>query len=617
MMPHRAGLAVLLAAALAAGLWQTARWTREAGIAEARTAAHTALERYAGNLKSLLETYEVLPRILARDALIERLLARPDDAELRERVNHHLAEFNRASRASVTYVMDVSGEALVASNAESDVPFVGRNFAFRPYFGEALAGRAGLYFALGTTSNLPGFYFSAPVEHDDAVRGVAAVKISQERLEAAWSQASNPVFVTDAEGVIFVTNREDLRYLSRRPLSPAARERLIESRQYGERPPLAALPVLAAAADPAPRLRLSERVAAAGRTPHTRIVDYLVESAPVPGTPWTVHVLTPLAPIEARVWTAVLLVGSAGAVALLLGLFLRQRRLRARERLLYQAQVAETLRRARDELELRVAERTRDLSSTNARLQQEIGERERAEQRLLKTRDELVQASKLAALGQMSAGIVHELNQPLAAIQAYAANAGTFLERGLPGRARDNLALIGELTERMALLTGELKTFARRTSDEVVAIAPLPAARAALALLAPRLRKDGVALAVDLPATAPRVHGNTIRLEQVLVNLLKNACDALNGSLAPRLELAAREDGEWFVFAVRDNGPGIPCEALPQLFDPFFTTKPVGEGLGLGLSISYGIVKHFGGEIRAANRPDGGAEFTVRLKREA
>lgn len=616
-LPRTLRIAVTAGAVLVlAGLvmFVAALLTRQSALRELRAEAAPALQRSVSSLQGLLDTYQILPRVLAREPLVLNLFATTAPTpETLGAANDFLAAFNAAAGASETYLLNAQGDTLAASNSESPVSFVGRNFAFRPYFHLAMAGWAGLYFAHGTTSNRPGFYFSYPVRPrgDSESVGVAVVKIGQERLESAWSQSATPIVVTDAAGVVFITNRADLRYRALHPLPPVLAAELVASRQYGDSP-LDALPVVGE--------REFDGVRLVSLHEDRRSVEYLIVQAPVPGTDWEVSVLVPTAAVGEQVGVAVLLAGSASAIATLFALMLAQRRLRLRERLAYQARVAEALRVSHDRLEARVVERTRDLLEANERLSREIGERERAEQIVLKTQDELIQASKLAALGQLAAGIVHELNQPLAAIRAYASNACTFLERERPEAARGNLDLIGELTERMATLTSELKTFARRTSDEVAEIDLRASVGRARALLEPRLRKDGVTLVLALPDGPVTVRANAIRIEQVLVNLLKNAADALAETAGragpcppPRITLALVTEARSARLTVTDNGPGIPPEAIAQLFDPFFTTKPVGEGLGLGLSISYGIVKNLGGTIRATNNADGGACFTIEL----
>lgn len=271
------------------------------------------------------------------------------------------------------------------------------------------------------------------------------------------------------------------------------------------------------------------------------------------------------------------------------------------------------LQRAHDELERRVLERTADLVAINTRLVREIGEHRATEEALRRTQEELIQAAKLAALGQMSAGINHELNQPLAAIRTYADNARLLLDKERGEEARWNLEQIGQLTGRMAQIITQLKAFARKSSGQAVTVSLPAAIDGALALL--RLDRSDIELQRALPDEELFVRADMVRLEQVLVNLLGNAQQALEGCAIRRIELSTEVSAEAITLSVRDTGPGIAPEHLDQVFDPFFSTKEAGQGLGLGLSISYRIIDGFGGSLRAANHPDGGALFTMRLPR--
>lgn len=271
------------------------------------------------------------------------------------------------------------------------------------------------------------------------------------------------------------------------------------------------------------------------------------------------------------------------------------------------------LQEAHDQLERRVAERTADLLDSNRRLTHEIDQHRATERELHQARDELIQAAKLAAIGQLSAGINHELNQPLTAIRFYASNARAFLDKGRVGDAQENLVHIDGLTERMTRITGQLKLFARKSSGKPVAVSMAAVIDGALTLLAPRLNRERVAVIRHLPERALYCLGDMVRLEQVLVNLMGNALQSMEGDTNPRLEITVSEIAGRVRTSVRDFGPGVPATDLPQLFDPFFTTKEVGEGLGLGLSISMRIIEELGGTIVVDNHRDGGAVFTIEL----
>jgi C4-dicarboxylate-specific signal transduction histidine kinase len=273
----------------------------------------------------------------------------------------------------------------------------------------------------------------------------------------------------------------------------------------------------------------------------------------------------------------------------------------------------EALQQAHDELERKVEERTADLSAANTRLQAEVAERTRAERTLRAAQDELVQAGKLAVIGQLAAGLAHELNQPLAALATLSGNARKFLARGDEESAGSNLERIGELVKRMGRLTGQLKSYARKSSGKPQAVPVRQAVDNALFLLEQRLKRAGATVQLDLPNESLTAWCDANRLEQVLVNLAGNALDAMDGLPAPALEISARRDGERIVVAVRDHGPGLSDEARGRLFEPFFTTKEAGSGLGLGLPISAGIVADFGGSLAGDNHPQGGAVFTLEI----
>lgn len=240
-----------------------------------------------------------------------------------------------------------------------------------------------------------------------------------------------------------------------------------------------------------------------------------------------------------------------------------------------------------------------------------MAERRITEAELRRTQSDLVQAGKLAALGQMSAALSHEINQPLAAARNYADSAAILINRGDSGRAKDNIGQIMSLIDRMAAIAQHLRNVALKPDAQLQNIALSGAVTEALALVGPRLARAKVT--VNLPQDLPLVRGGPVRLQQVLVNLLSNAADAVARMEAPQIFVEATQAKGRVLLAVRDNGPGVSDSIADRIFDPFFTTKLVGSGLGLGLSISYNIMKDFGGDLRVANASGGGAVFTVEL----
>ena len=243
----------------------------------------------------------------------------------------------------------------------------------------------------------------------------------------------------------------------------------------------------------------------------------------------------------------------------------------------------------------------------------EIAERHEAEAALKRAQDELVQVGKLSALGQMSAGISHELNQPLMAIRSFAENGMQFFDRDEPEKARSNLAKIADLAGRAARIIKNLKAFARQESEPMGRVDLVGVARAAVEMTETLATTRKIRVRLDVPKGPVWVEGGEVRLQQVVVNLITNAADAMTGAETRRIRVTVRARPEPMV-QVADTGPGIADPG--KIFEPFYTTKSVGdgEGTGLGLSISYGLVQSFGGNISGENAEDGGAVFTVRLK---
>ena len=327
----------------------------------------------------------------------------------------------------------------------------------------------------------------------------------------------------------------------------------------------------------------------------------------MPEAGWTVHVLLDTAYLRGQARLAVAAFVLALGVALSLAVVVSQRRARLAERIAMQEA-------AQAGLEVLVQDRTADLMRVNRQIETEVAERRLTEQELRRTQADLVQAGKLAALGQMSAALSHEINQPLAAARNYADSAALLIDRGDPVRARDNIGQILSLIDRMATIARHLRNVARKP-DEVLKVLALPGVIAdALQIAGARLAAAGAVVVQDVPADLPPVRGGAVRLQQVLVNVLGNAADAVETLPDRRIDLIARAEDGAVIIAIRDRGPGVPAAIADRIFDPFFSTKTVGSGLGLGLSISYTIMKDYGGDLRVANHPGGGAVFEIVLQ---
>ena len=327
--------------------------------------------------------------------------------------------------------------------------------------------------------------------------------------------------------------------------------------------------------------------------------DTLPIAVPVRGTDWTATLHVPTR--EAR-QTATYAAGVAG-LAMLLTFAMADQARRARDRRLRKAQAD---RAYRIELERAVAERTRDLSD-------EMRERHATQQRLSQMQSDLVQANKLATMGQITAGVAHEINQPLATIRLLAENGQAMLPDGPAG---DNLARIARMTDRIGQITEQLRGFARKATGEIGAVPLRPVIEASLLLTASRRKASDMPVEQpDIPETLS-VMGERVRVEQILVNLLTNAFEAQEGCAHPWIRIGVDASDDRVTLAVSDNGPGLSGQMMDQLFAPFATSKA--QGLGLGLVISRDIARDLGGELAADDPvPGQGATFRLTLRRAA
>lgn len=576
----------LLASALAGRLvWEQAELTKVRQTGQHRLLAVTE------TLRSAVAREVHLPLVLALDPDVQATLQDPAASRI-DALNRKLGRLQAAANLAALYIMDPGGNTLAASNWNTPTSFIDQNYGFRPYFRDAVAQGHGSYFGIGITTGRAGYFLSRAVVTDTLV-GVAVAKIEFDELEAVWQGTNEHLLVTDQHGIVFLASEAHWKYHKLAPLDEHIRAQLDLSRQYVGAP-LDALPVT--------RLNSGSLggVIRIDAPANDRL--YLEQATELAELGWTVHQLTDLTPVLEARRDGSLIGGSACALIIAVGLYLRQRR---------RTRAAE--KRLLTQLEDRVIARTQALRTANTSLQAEIEERRRTEAELRSTQDDLVQAGKLAALGQMSAAIAHEINQPLTAMRTFVASGRILLERGQHAEVGTNLTAIGDLAERMARITAHLKTFSRKNDTGQASI--IDAARAAeraLELVEPRARETGVHIECQLPDHA-WTRGNEIRLEQVLLNLLNNALDAVGKQPDARISLSIHCQQDRMQIEVRDNGPGFATGSSGQIFDPFFTTKPVGEGLGLGLSISYGIVRDWDGRIRAGNHPEGGAVLTVEL----
>ncbi|MHC2621503.1 two-component system C4-dicarboxylate transport sensor histidine kinase DctB [Bradyrhizobium huanghuaihaiense] len=563
------GMAAL--AAIAAAGWLAYVLALDAAFARMEREANDRLALIASTFDATVARYRYLPAVLSLADPIRELYRDPHDASATAAANRYLKSLNQGARSAELYVLDSTGLALAASNFDLDSSFVGHNYGFRAYFMDAMRTGEGHYYAVGATTGQPGYFLSHRIMEGGKTLGVAVVKIDLSALEADWASAGDLVAMEDENGVIFLASREDWKY---RPLLPIPAQRLAElnaAQQFGQ------------AIDPAPVFvpkgdRERVQIGRARGRGNVELGDYALQVRPH-DQGWRLLLFSDVADARRNASTVAIASVFALIASLLVVLVAYQRR-----------QVVRAKLDAHDVLERRVAERTEELR---------------------RTMESLVQSAKLASLGQALAGVAHEINQPLAALITYVASSRVLLRRNEVDRAAANLDLMSSIAERMMALIDHLRMFARKETGTRSAVALAPVIDNAIRLLQYRIDNEHIEVVRSAPAEPLHGLANPIRLEQVVVNLLSNAIDAMRDRERRVLGVTLDRHDDSAVIEVSDTGAGIAPEHIKSLFDPFFTTKEIGEGLGLGLSISYGIVREFGGDILVDSTPGRGSTFKV------
>ena len=576
------------------------------GMQTLRTDAGHRLDLFGAAVDGIVNRYAHIPATIQLNEEVLALLRKPRPSGSVAAANRFLERLNGHIGSLAIFVMDERGIVLASSNWKQPDSFVGEDLSFRSYYLTGLSGQVGRHFAIGITQGEPGYYVSHPIRDGERVVGVAAIKIGLAGIDAAWDLLGVPALIADENGVVILSSVPDWRYTALGPLSSDSRVEAAVSRLYNNRP-IGNFPVaIDAALGPA-----GQEIHSGGRlgiAPGRALGStYLVHGRQLSSTGWRLLIFSDLQPMRAQAAGHGALAAVATGCVLLLLLVVAQRRRILRQKLEAKA----LLEQANAQLESKVARRTRALTDTNARLRKEVAERQQAEQTLRAAQDELVQAAKLAVLGQLAAGITHELAQPLGAMRTLSGNAVEFMKRGNLATVEQNLGIIARLADQMGRIITPLKTFARKSPAIPAATDVAHAVGAALFLLDQRLARAGITVINHCEPGRAVAWCDQNRLEQVLINLIRNAGDAMADSPRKTLTLAAAPADDGVVLRISDTGCGLPEGGA--LFEPFFTTKPPGEGLGLGLAISRDIVREFGGDLRAEHCPEGGACFSVHL----
>lgn len=557
--PLRLWLILLFAVAVGT-IWVTNSWLTERFTETTRNRAQVRLALYSGNVVSELQRASVVPLLLSSDPTLIGALNSGDYSKSSQRLISYLEEIGAAS----FLLLDNDGRVVAATDRSR----IGANLSSGSYFIEARRANDTVFMTSETDAGGIEFTYSRKVTSEREPIGVIVVEVDLHKFERSWAGISDAVLITDSEGRIILATEPRWRRLTidealATRSAPSAIQRAIQATaDWGVLPPDAYI--------------MGEAV--------------MRNDARVPFQGWRITSFTTYASVRERVNGVLALEIMGFALLLAVSFYMLSRRAQSRS-VFFQRESAE-------------------LRTLNARLQREIAEREKAEKNLQVAEQTLAQSSKLAALGEMSASVSHELNQPLAAMKTYLAGARLLLQRKRTDEALSSFQRIDDLIERMGAITRQLKSYARKGGQAFEPLDFRQSVSSALTMMEPQLKNRPVTVTRSVPPDPVHVMGDRIRLEQVIINLLRNALDATKDEENAQIDLMLSA-GETATLTVRDNGHGI--EDLDALFEPFYTTKPPGDGVGLGLAISSSIVSDLGGRLTARNAEEGGAVFEVQL----
>jgi two-component system C4-dicarboxylate transport sensor histidine kinase DctB len=554
------GLMMLFLAAAVIVIWISNIWLTERFTESTRNRAELRLALYSGSIVSELQRNSVVPLLLSRDPLLIRALDQGDYTTTSQR----LISYGEEIAAASMFLLSREGRVVAATDRNR----LGELLNTEPFFVQAQRSSDTVFNSSQSETGAFDFTFSRRVMDDNRLLGVVVVEVNLARLEDRWRGTTEAVFVANSEGRIMLSTE------------PRWRGRTEEEALALRSPPSAIQRAIEATGD----------WAFGDPTPYFFGDATIRLESRIPFRGWRLTSFTAYASVRERVNGVLALQIMGFALLLAGGFYVLSRRARLQSAI-FQRESAE-LRRLND------------------RLGREIAERQKVERTLEEAEQSLAQSQKLAALGEMSAAVSHELNQPLAAMKTYLAGAKLLLQRRRPDEALSSFQRIDDLIERMGAITRQLKSYARKGGEAFEPVDLRDALTGALTMMEPQLRQMTVDITQNLPRRPVMVLADRLRLEQVIINLLRNALDAMKAEDERELDLIVA-GGDEAVLTVRDSGRGI--DDLDALFEPFYTTKKPGDGVGLGLAISSGIVTDLGGRLTARNGAKRGAVFEMPL----
>jgi two-component system C4-dicarboxylate transport sensor histidine kinase DctB len=530
---------------------------------EETTEAANRLSLYTRSLNDTLERFQYLPYVLSKDPLVVSGVSTGRDGVIPFELNNRLAEFANVSNLEAIYLMNLSGSVIASSNYNLPQSFMGQNYAFRPYFQDALSGNRGEFFGVGATTGRPGYFVSEPVFENSKIIGVIAIKIDMSELQSLWEKGGENVFVSNGDGIVVLSSNPSWLYRTLQALSNDEIAAIAINRQFIGKE-LISLD-WANQGDDVAKLDGG---------------NFVYAKEPINRLDWTVHYLLSETRVYERTLLTTVIFGSVLAVFLVFATFMRSVRIRSA-------------------LSISQSDRAQ-LLKTNYELKT--------------AQEQLSRTSKLAALGQLSASVTHELGQPISALRNHLTAAEISGELK-PGHTLEKFTRV---IDRMDNITKQLRFFTRPIStvgheDKQQNIDIQEVIKGALDLVEHTLQSAGVKAVFNTQSRLIYTLGNRLRLEQVIVNLLTNSITAMEDRTAKKLEISLQTHEKIVNIVVRDNGTGFGDRDIAKLQEPFHTTRASGDGMGLGLSIATEIIREHKGMITAQNLEHGGAEFIISL----
>ncbi len=527
------------------------------------------------SFKSSISQYEYLPALLAQDSLIKTALSYTH--QQRASLNEHLLFVAERSGPSDVYVMNISGEVIATSNYLKSNSFLNQNYSFRPYFVKAISQRKRqFYYAIGATTGIPGFFISEPViGQGGMLLGVVVVKLSLTEWERSWQETGQNILLADDNNVVILSGQPQWRYRTLGKLQKNTLQEITNQRQFQN--------------EKLDRLysEKSEFVRFSWFTISFWNIDdnsYLVNEFSITDSGWTLYYLEKNSRFvqSAIIFFIIFLTG-----LVLIYLYLSERK----SKLLSRLQAEDEIKRVNASLEEKVQSRTKALSDAQ---------------------EELVQQSKVAALGQMAATIVHELSQPLSAMNSSIVAIRLKAEKSDWKGAMASISRLAPLNQKMNGVIQLLKSFSYQDDKLINSPQLAPLIEKSLMLYKDNLKERNVRIKqLDLQNSVT-VKVNPLKLDLVIVNIIQNAVDAMEKCEQPEISVIMKAVDEFAVIEIEDIGGGVDSRVMGQLFNPYFTTKEVGKGLGLGLSICHEIIREYGGSIEVENLSQG-ARFIIKL----